>query len=107
MNHAPSLRPHHIQPNKRQPNKRQLAVIAVAIVALVTSCGSDASDDAPATTHDGQTLISVPSDPGGAGVPLEPGSNLPPSGSETTPSGTTVGSELLAPTDSLVGSSGD
>ena len=101
MIHSPRLRPHHIQ-----PNKRRLGAIAIAIAALVTSCGSDKSDDAPATTQ-GDTMITTPSDPGGLGVPLEPGSNLPPSDSETTPSGTTVGTELLEPAGSLVGSSGD
>ena len=101
MIHPPHLRPHRIQ-----PNKRRLGAIAIAIATLVTACGSDDSNDAPATTHGGDTLITAPSDPGGIGVPLEPGSNLPPSGNETTPSDTTVGSDLLAPADSLVGSGG-
>jgi hypothetical protein len=97
---TPGLRPRRIH-----PNDRRLASIAIAIIAvLVTSCGSDGSDDAPASSVSINTLVTAPSDEGGAGIPLEPGSNLPPSESETTPSGTTVGSELLAPADSLVGS---
>ena len=101
MIHSTRLRPHRIQ-----PNRRRLAAIAIAVAALVTSCGSDESDDAPVTTDDVETVNTASSVAGGAGVPLEPGSNLPPGEPETTPSDTTVGSELLAPADSLVGSGG-
>jgi hypothetical protein len=96
----PSLRPRRIR-----PSLHGLASIAIASAVLVTSCGSDGSDDAPpATSVSIDTLVTAPAGEGGAGVPLEPGSNLPPSESETTPSDTTVGSDLLAPADSLVGS---
>ena len=99
INPMPSLRPRRIR-----PSLHGLASIAIASAVLVTSCGSDGSDDAPATSVSVDTLVTAPAGEGGAGVPLEPGSNLPPSESETTPSDTTVGSDLLAPADSLVGS---
>ena len=88
-----------------QPNRRPIAAVLLAAALLATSCGSDGSDNAPATTVGDGTPTSSAS--GGAGVPLEPGSNLPPGDSETTPRDTTVDSELLAPADSLVGSGSD
>ena len=100
IHRTPGLRAHRVQ-----LNRRRIAAIAIAAALLATSCGSDDSDDAPATTVGDGTVTTVPS--GEGGVPLEPGSNLPPSDSETSPSDTTVGSELLAPADSLVGAGGD
>jgi len=102
IHNPPSLRPYRIR-----PNPRRLASLAIAIAVLVTACGSDETNDAPATNVSVETPSTAPADAGGAGVPLEPGSNLPPSGSESTPSDTTVGSELLAPADSLVGAGDD
>ena len=88
---------------RMRPNRRRLTAIAIAVAALATSCGSDQSEEGPGTTVGVDTLSTTPSGGGEGGVPLEPGSNLPPSGSDTTPSGSTVGSELLAPADSTVG----
>src|SRR4029077_9383520 len=85
-----------LRPRRIRPSLHGLASIAIASAVLVTSCGSDGSDDAPATSVSIDTLVTAPAGEGGAGVPLEPGSNLPPSESETTPSDTTVGSDLLA-----------
>ena len=87
-----------------QLSRRRIAPILIAAALLATSCGSDDSDDAPATTVGNATPTAAPS--GEGGVPLEPGSNLPPSDSETSPAGTTVGSDVLAPADSLVGGGG-
>ena len=95
----------HIQ--RIRPNRRRIAAIAIAVAVLATSCGSDESEDGPATTVSDDTLTTTPSGGSEGGVPLEPGSNLPPSDSDTAPSGTTVGSELLAPADSTVGADDD
>src|SRR6188768_4285505 len=96
-------RTHGPDARRIQLNRRRIAPILIAAALLATSCGSDDSDDAPATTV-GPTPTAAPS--GEGGVPLEPGSNLPPSDSDMSPAGTTVGSDVLAPADSLVGGGG-
>jgi len=74
--------------------------MSIVAVLLVSACGSDDSDG-PSTTVDDGTSLTTPGAETGGGVPLEPGSNLPPTDSDgTTPSGT-IG-DPLAPSVSLV-----
>ena len=60
-------------------SKRRLAalstVVTLAAAPTLTGCGSDAPTDEPSTSPPPTTLV-APDE--GAGVSLEPGSNLPP-----------------------------
>jgi hypothetical protein len=62
------------------------SLIPVALVVGVAGCSSNDDSDTPAPTTRPSTVTSLV---GGAGVELEPGSNLPPTEAERSGDGTT------------------
>lgn len=58
------------------------AAAAFVMLPALVGCSGDDADDPSAPTSTVAAVDSLPDQPSGVGVPLEPGSNLPPGDSE-------------------------